>query len=236
MKLYIVPTPIGNLEDITLRAINVLKSVDVVLAEDTRTSGQLLKHLGISKPMHSYHIHNEHQSITRIIERILKGETMALVSDAGTPAVSDPGFLLVRECIKYGITIECLPGPTAFVPALVNSGLPSDRFTFEGFLPHKKGRQTRMQNLVNEDRTMIFYESPHRLIKALQQFAEYFGADRQACVSRELTKIYEENVRGTIQEIITYFSEKTIKGEIVIIVAGKADEKKKSSDYSDDQN
>jgi len=235
MKLYIVPTPIGNLEDITLRAINVLKSVDVVLAEDTRTSGQLLKHLGISKPMHSYHIHNEHQSITRIIERILKGETMALVSDASTPAVSDPGFLLVRECIKYGITIECLPGPTAFVPALVNSGLPSDRFTFEGFLPHKKGRQTRMQNLVNEDRTMIFYESPHRLIKALQQFAEYFGADRQACVSRELTKIYEENVRGTIQEIITYFSEKTIKGEIVIIVAGKADEKKKSSDYSDDQ-
>jgi 16S rRNA (cytidine1402-2'-O)-methyltransferase len=183
--------------------------------------------------MHSYHIHNEHQSITRIIERILKGETMALVSDAGTPAVSDPGFLLVRECIKYGITIECLPGPTAFVPALVNSGLPSDRFTFEGFLPHKKGRQTRMQNLVNEDRTMIFYESPHRLIKALQQFAEYFGVDRQACVSRELTKIYEENVRGTIQEIITYFSEKTIKGEIVIIVAGKADEKKKSSDYSD---
>jgi 16S rRNA (cytidine1402-2'-O)-methyltransferase len=235
MKLYIVPTPIGNLEDITLRAINVLKSVDVVLAEDTRTSGQLLKHLGITKPMHSYHIHNEHQSITRIIERILKGETMALVSDAGTPAVSDPGFLLVRECIKYGITIECLPGPTAFVPALVNSGLPSDRFTFEGFLPHKKGRQTRMQNLVNEDRTMIFYESPHRLIKALQQFAEYFGADRQACVSRELTKIYEENVRGTIQEIITYFSEKNIKGEIVIIVAGKADEKKKSSDYSDDQ-
>lgn len=234
MKLYIVPTPIGNLEDITLRAINVLKSVDVVLAEDTRTSGSLLKHLGISKPMHSYHIHNEHQSITRIIERILKGETMALVSDAGTPAVSDPGFLLVRECIKYGITIECLPGPTAFVPALVNSGLPSDRFTFEGFLPHKKGRQTRLQNLVNEDRTMIFYESPHRLLKALQQFSEYFGADRQACVSRELTKIYEENVRGTVQEIIAYFSEKTVKGEIVIIVAGKADEKKKSVDYSDE--
>lgn len=234
MKLYIVPTPIGNLEDITLRAINVLKSVDVVLAEDTRTSGSLLKHLGISKPMHSYHIHNEHQSITRIIERILKGETMALVSDAGTPAVSDPGFLLVRECIKYGITIECLPGPTAFVPALVNSGLPSDRFTFEGFLPHKKGRQTRLQNLVNEDRTMIFYESPHRLLKALQQFSEYFGADRQACVSRELTKIYEENVRGTVQEIIAYFSEKTVKGEIVIIVAGKADEKKKQVDYSDE--
>lgn len=234
MKLYIVPTPIGNLEDITLRAINVLKSVDVVLAEDTRTSGSLLKHLGISKPMHSYHIHNEHQSITRIIERMLKGETMALVSDAGTPAVSDPGFLLVRECIKYGITIECLPGPTAFVPALVNSGLPSDRFTFEGFLPHKKGRQTRLQNLVNEDRTMIFYESPHRLLKALQQFSEYFGPDRPACVSRELTKIYEENVRGTVQEIIAYFSEKTVKGEIVIIVAGKPDEKKKSSDYGDE--
>ncbi len=234
MKLYIVPTPIGNLEDITLRAINVLKSVDVVLAEDTRTSGSLLKHLGISKPMHSYHIHNEHQSITRIIERMLKGETMALVSDAGTPAVSDPGFLLVRECIKYGVTVECLPGPTAFVPALVNSGLPSDRFTFEGFLPHKKGRQTRLQNLVNEDRTMIFYESPHRLLKALQQFSEYFGPDRQACVSRELTKIYEENVRGTVQEIITYFSEKTVKGEIVIIVGGKPDEKKKSSDYDDE--
>lgn len=234
MKLYIVPTPIGNLEDITLRAINVLKNVDVVLAEDTRTSGSLLKHLGISKPMHSYHIHNEHQSITRIIERMLKGETMALVSDAGTPAVSDPGFLLVRECIKYGVTVECLPGPTAFVPALVNSGLPSDRFTFEGFLPHKKGRQTRLQNLVNEDRTMIFYESPHRLLKALQQFSEYFGPDRQACVSRELTKIYEENVRGTVQEIITYFSEKTVKGEIVIIVGGKPDEKKKSSDYDDE--
>ncbi|MCF2443054.1 16S rRNA (cytidine(1402)-2'-O)-methyltransferase [Dyadobacter sp. CY345] len=234
MKLYIVPTPIGNLEDITLRAINVLKSVDVVLAEDTRTSGSLLKHLGISKPMHSYHIHNEHQSITRIIERMLKGETMALVSDAGTPAVSDPGFLLVRECIKYGVTVECLPGPTAFVPALVNSGLPSDRFTFEGFLPHKKGRQTRLQNLVNEDRTMIFYESPHRLLKALQQFSEYFGPDRQACVSRELTKIYEETVRGTVQEIIAYFSEKTVKGEIVIIVGGKPDEKKKSSDYDDE--
>jgi len=234
MKLYIVPTPIGNLEDITLRAINVLKTVDVVLAEDTRTSGSLLKHLGISKPMHSYHIHNEHQSITRIIERMLKGETMALVSDAGTPAVSDPGFLLVRECIKYGITIECLPGPTAFVPALVNSGLPSDRFTFEGFLPHKKGRQTRLQNLVNEDRTMIFYESPHRLLKALQQFSEYFGPDRQACVSRELTKIYEENVRGTVQEIIAYFSEKTVKGEIVIIVGGKPDEKKKSAGYDDE--
>jgi 16S rRNA (cytidine1402-2'-O)-methyltransferase len=233
MKLYIVPTPIGNLEDITLRAINVLKNVDVVLAEDTRTSGNLLKHLGISKPMHSYHIHNEHQTVTRVVERILKGETMALVSDAGTPAVSDPGFLLVRECIKEGIAVECLPGPTAFVPALVNSGLPSDRFTFEGFLPHKKGRQTRLQNLASEERTMIFYESPHRLVKALQQFVEYFGADRQVSVARELTKIYEENVRGTLEEVIAYFSEKTIKGEIVIILAGKAEEKKKSDKYED---
>ncbi|WP_026630850.1 16S rRNA (cytidine(1402)-2'-O)-methyltransferase [Dyadobacter alkalitolerans] len=233
MKLYIVPTPIGNLEDITLRAINVLKSVDVVLAEDTRTSGSLLKHLGISKPMHSYHIHNEHQTVTRVVERILKGECMALVSDAGTPAVSDPGFLLVRECIKQGIQVECLPGPTAFVPALVNSGLPSDRFTFEGFLPHKKGRQTRLQNLTSEERTMIFYESPHRLIKALQQFVEFFGADRQVSVARELTKIYEENVRGTLEEVIAYFSEKTIKGEIVIILAGKAEEKKKSDKYED---
>ncbi|MCF0060892.1 16S rRNA (cytidine(1402)-2'-O)-methyltransferase [Dyadobacter chenwenxiniae] len=233
MKLYIVPTPIGNLEDITLRAINVLKSVDVVLAEDTRTSGNLLKHLGISKPMHSYHVHNEHQTVTRVVERILKGESMALVSDAGTPAVSDPGFLLVRECIKQGIQVECLPGPTAFVPALVNSGLPSDRFTFEGFLPHKKGRQTRLQNLTSEERTMIFYESPHRLVKALQQFAEFFGADRQVSVARELTKIYEENARGTLEEVIAYFSEKTIKGEIVIVLAGKVEEKKKSDKYED---
>ncbi|WP_031525733.1 16S rRNA (cytidine(1402)-2'-O)-methyltransferase [Dyadobacter crusticola] len=233
MKLYIVPTPIGNLEDITLRAINVLKSVDAVLAEDTRTSGSLLKHLGISKPLHSYHIHNEHQTVTRVVERILKGETMALVSDAGTPAISDPGFLLVRECIRQGVDIECLPGPTAFVPALVNSGLPCDRFTFEGFLPHKKGRQTRLQNLAEEERTMIFYESPHRLVKALQQFIEFFGAERQVCVSRELTKIYEENVKGTLQEVIDYFSPKTIKGEIVIVLAGKPEEKKKSDKYED---
>lgn len=233
MKLYIVPTPIGNLEDITLRAINVLKSVDVVLAEDTRTSGVLLKHLGINKPMHSYHIHNEHHTAARITERILKGETMALVSDAGTPAVSDPGFLLVRECIKEGIVVECLPGPTAFVPALVNSGLPSDRFTFEGFLPHKKGRQTRLQNLVHEERTMIFYESPHRLLKALQQFSEYFGADRQICVSRELSKIYEENVRGTVEEVIAVFSQKPVKGEIVITVAGKVNERKSKEERED---
>lgn len=221
MKLYLVPTPIGNLEDITLRAINILKSVDLILAEDTRTSGHLLKHLEISKPMQSYHIHNEHQTITRLTDRMLKGETMALISDAGTPAISDPGFLLVRECIRQNIPVECLPGPTAFVPALVNSGLPSDRFTFEGFLPHKKGRQTRLKELAEEERTMIFYESPHRLLKSLQQFSEYFGPERQASVSRELTKLFEENVRGTLQEIITYFTEKSIKGEIVIIVAGK---------------
>jgi 16S rRNA (cytidine1402-2'-O)-methyltransferase len=218
----LVPTPIGNLEDITLRAVNILKSVDVVLAEDTRTSGHLLKHLGISKPLQSYHIHNEHQTVQRIVARLLKGETMALVSDAGTPAVSDPGFLLVRECIKNGIDVECLPGPTAFVPALVNSGLPSDRFTFEGFLPHKKGRHTRLTELKEEERTMIFYESPHRLLKSLEQLAEYLGADRQASVSRELTKMFEETVRGTLTEIITYFAEKTIKGEIVIVVAGKS--------------
>lgn len=221
MKLYLVPTPIGNLEDITLRAINVLKSVDVILAEDTRTSGHLLKHLGISKPLQSYHIHNEHQTVQRIVLRLLKGESMALISDAGTPAVSDPGFLLVRECIKNGIAVECLPGPTAFVPALVNSGLPSDRFTFEGFLPHKKGRHTRLTELKEEERTMVFYESPHRLLKSLEQFAEYFGAERQASVSRELTKMFEETVRGTLTEIITYFAEKTIKGEIVIVVSGK---------------
>ena len=221
MKLYLVPTPIGNLEDITLRAINVLKTVDVVLAEDTRTSGYLLKHLGIGKPMQSYHIHNEHQTITRLTERLLKGETMALISDAGTPAISDPGFLLVRECIKLGIAVECLPGPTAFVPALVNSGLPADRFTFEGFLPHKKGRQTRLKELTEETRTMIFYESPHRLLKSLEQFSEHFGDGRPASVSRELTKLYEENVRGTLREIIAYFAEKTVKGEIVIVVGGK---------------
>ncbi len=234
MKLYIVPTPIGNLEDITLRAINVLKSVDVVLAEDTRTSGNLLKHLGISKPLQSYHIHNEHQPVPRGVGLIRKGETMALVSDAGTPAVSDPGFLLVRACIREGLPVECLPGPTAFVPALVNSGLPSDRFTFEGFLPHKKGRQTRLQNLASEERTMIFYESPHRLVKALQQFAEHFGADRQVCVSRELSKMFEENVRGTVTEVIAHFGEKAVKGEIVIVVAGKADEKRKSDEEDED--
>lgn len=221
MKLYLVPTPIGNLEDITLRAVTILKSVDAVLAEDTRTSGVLLKHLAISKPLYSYHIFNEHQTVRRLVAQLKEGKTLALVSDAGTPAISDPGFLLVRECIKNDIPVECLPGPTAFVPALVASGLPADRFTFEGFLPHKKGRQTRLQELADEERTMIFYESPHRLLKTLEQFAEVFGPDRPASVSRELTKLYEETIRGTIREIITYFGEKTIKGEIVVCVGGK---------------
>ena len=221
MKLYLVPTPIGNLDDITLRAIKVLKAADTILAEDTRTSGILLKHLGISKPLQSYHIFNEHQAVQKLVQRLLKGEILALVSDAGTPAISDPGFLLVRECLKQGIDIECLPGPTAFVPALVNSGLPSDRFTFEGFLPHKKGRQTRLIELQAETRTMIFYESPHRLLKSLTQFAEYFGPDRQAAVARELTKIYEETVRGTLTELTTYYTAKGVKGEIVLVVAGK---------------
>ncbi|GAA4420117.1 16S rRNA (cytidine(1402)-2'-O)-methyltransferase [Nibrella viscosa] len=227
MKLYLVPTPIGNLEDITLRAINILKEADAILAEDTRTSGVLLKHLGISKPLHSYHIFNEHQTVQRIVNQIKSGKTIALVSDAGTPAISDPGFLLVRECLRNEIPVECLPGPTAFVPALVNSGLPADRFTFEGFLPHKKGRQTRLQELAQEERTMIFYESPHRLLKTLEQFAQYFGSDRLASVSRELTKVYEETVRGTLPEIIAYFAEKTIKGELVIVVQGKEPEKGK---------
>ncbi|WP_138993773.1 16S rRNA (cytidine(1402)-2'-O)-methyltransferase [Larkinella sp. C7] len=221
MKLYLVPTPIGNLDDITLRAVNILKSVDAILAEDTRTSGFLLKHLQISKPLHSYHIFNEHQTVQRVIAQLKTGKTLALVSDAGTPAISDPGFLLVRECIKHEIPVECLPGPTAFVPALVNSGLPADRFTFEGFLPHKKGRQTRLSELAEETRTMVFYESPHRLVKSLTQFAEVFGPDRPASVSRELTKLFEETVRGSLQEIITYFAEKTIKGELVIVVQGK---------------
>lgn len=236
MKLYLIPTPIGNLEDITLRAINILRDVDAILAEDTRTSGVLLKHLGISKPLYSYHIFNEHQTVQRIVAQLKSGKTIALVSDAGTPAISDPGFLLVRECLKNEIPVECLPGPTAFVPALVNSGLPADRFTFEGFLPHKKGRQTRLQELAREERTMIFYESPHRLLKSLEQFTQYFGSDRPASVSRELTKLFEETVRGTLQEIIAYFAEKTIKGEIVIVVQGKEPEKgKRRRDYDTDE-
>lgn len=219
-KLYLVPTPIGNLEDITLRAIRILKEVDGILAEDTRTSGNLLRHLEISKPMTAFHIRNEHLVVERIAERIQAGETLALVTDAGTPAISDPGFLLVRECVKRGIEVECLPGPTAFVPALVNSGLPAEKFIFEGFLPHKKGRQTKLQAVANYPYTTILYESPFRLLKTLQQLAEVCGSERRVCVSRELTKIYEENARGTLAEVIEHFSKKEIKGEIVIVLEG----------------
>lgn len=221
IHLYLVPTPIGNLKDITLRAIEVLKSVDVILAEDTRTTGKLLKHLEINRPLQSYHIFNEHKTVEKLVERMIKGEVMALCSDAGTPGISDPGFLLVRAAKGAGLEVNCLPGATAFVPALVNSGLPNDRFTFEGFLPHKKGRQTRIQALLEEPRTMIFYESPHRLMKTLQQLAEAFGEERMASVSRELTKVFEENVRGTLAELISYYQEYPIKGEIVLVVEGK---------------
>lgn len=220
MKLYIVPTPIGNLEDITLRAIRVLKEVDLILAEDTRKSGILLKHLNIDKKMFAHHQHNEHKTVTMIAERIASGEKIALITDAGTPGISDPGFLLIRECIAQGIEVECLPGATAFVPALVNSGLPSDAFCFEGFLPQKKGRQTKIKSLINEPRTIILYESPHRLIKALEQLIEFFGPSRNASVSRELTKMFEENKRGTLQELLDYFKTKTIKGEIVMVIEG----------------
>jgi 16S rRNA (cytidine1402-2'-O)-methyltransferase len=219
-RLYLVPTPIGNLEDITLRAIRILKEVDTVLAEDTRTSGKLLHHLGIDKRMHSHHLHNEHKAVAHLIERLAKGEKMALVSDAGTPGISDPGFLLVRECLRHDIRIECLPGPTAFVPALLKSGFSAERFTFEGFLPQKKGRQTRLQQLATEERTMIFYESPHRLIKTLSQFSEYFGADRQVSVSRELTKMFEETITGPLSEVLELFNQKAIKGEFVLVVEG----------------
>ena len=218
--LFIVPTPIGNLADITLRALDVLKSVDVILAEDTRTSGVLLKHYGISKPLQSFHNFNEHKVLSTLVTRMEKGEKMALVSDAGTPGISDPGFLIIRACLQAGLAVECLPGPTAFVPALVKSGLPCDRFVFEGFLPHKKGRQTAFKNLATEQRTMIFYESPHRLVKALEQFKEYFGGDRPMSVSRELTKKFEETVNGTVDEVLAHFQSKEVKGEIVIVVGG----------------
>ena len=236
MKLYIVPTPIGNLEDITLRAIRILKEVDIILAEDTRTSGNLLRHLGIEKRLYAHHQHNEHKTVAMIAEKIAAGEKVALITDAGTPAISDPGFLLVRECIAKGVEVECLPGPTAFVPALVNSGLPADTFCFEGFLPQKKGRQTKIKSLLNEHRTMIFYESPHRLVKALEQFAEHFGPDRRASVSRELTKMYEENKRGTLQELADYFKAKTVKGEIVIVLEGCAKGKKMIPDEEFNEN
>ncbi|MEO6819885.1 MAG: 16S rRNA (cytidine(1402)-2'-O)-methyltransferase [Ginsengibacter sp.] len=219
--LYLVPSPIGNLADITFRAVDVLKKVDLILAEDTRTSAKLLRHYGIEKPTTSYHQHNEHKITEHLCGQLLSGKTMALITDAGTPGVSDPAFLLVRECIKNNIKVECLPGATAFVPALVNSGLPMNSFCFEGFLPLKKGRQTFLKRMSLEERTMVFYESPMRLPRTLKDFIEYFGADRQCCVSRELTKMFEENKRGTLQEVYDHFTAKTVKGEIVIVVDGK---------------
>ena len=220
-KLYIVPTPIGNLEDMTFRAVSVLKNADVILAEDTRTSGKLLKHFEIDTPMQSHHMHNEHKTVERLVQRLKAGETIALISDAGTPAISDPGFLLTRACVANDIEVDCLPGATAFVPALVNSGLPNDKFVFEGFLPVKKGRQSRLIVLAEEPRTMLFYESPHKIIKTLTQFGEFFGADRQVSVSRELTKLYEETIRGTVKELLVHFENKPPKGEFVIVVEGK---------------
>jgi 16S rRNA (cytidine1402-2'-O)-methyltransferase len=219
-KLYLVPTPIGNLGDITLRAIEILSEVDLILAEDTRKSGFLLKHLQISKPIHSHHKFNEHRTIESLVQRLLGGTSIALISDAGTPGISDPGFLLVRACIKEGIRVETLPGPTAFVPALVNSGLPCEKFVFEGFLPQKKGRQKRLSELAAETRTMVLYESPYRLVKTLSQMAEHFGLERKGSVSRELTKIHEETVRGTLEELAQHYSQGTVKGEIVIVVEG----------------
>lgn len=220
-KLYLVPTPIGNLKDMTFRAIEVLKEVDLILAEDTRTSGKLLKHFEIGTQMHSHHMHNEHKTTEGIVQRIKAGETVALISDAGTPAISDPGFLLTRACVEAGIEVDCLPGATAFVPALVNSGLPNDKFVFEGFLPVKKGRQTRLQILAEETRTIIFYESPHKLIKSLGQFKEFFGEDRRVSVSRELSKLHEETIRGTVTEVLAHFEAKPPKGEMVVVLAGK---------------
>nr|WP_315172872.1 16S rRNA (cytidine(1402)-2'-O)-methyltransferase [uncultured Flavobacterium sp.] len=220
-KLYIVPTPIGNLEDMTFRAIRILKEADLILAEDTRTSGKLLKHFEISTHMHSHHMHNEHKTIENIISRLQGGETIALISDAGTPAISDPGFLITRACIENGIAVECLPGATAFVPALVNSGLPNDKFVFEGFLPDKKGRQTRYLALAEETRTIILYVSPHKLVKTLSEFVTYFGEDRPVCVSRELSKMHEENVRGTVKEVLAHFEKTAPRGEIVVVLGGK---------------
>lgn len=220
-KLYLVPTPIGNLEDMTFRAIRVLQEVDFILAEDTRNSGKLLKHFEITTQMHSHHMHNEHKTVENIVRRIQAGETFALISDAGTPAISDPGFLLVRACVEAGIEVDCLPGATAFVPALVNSGFPNDKFVFEGFLPVKKGRQTRLLALAEETRTIIFYESPHKLIKTLAHFAEYFGPDRNISVSREITKLHEETIRGAVTEVLEHYTRKPPKGEIVIVVSGK---------------
>lgn len=219
--LYIVPSPIGNLSDMTFRAVEVLKSVDLIMAEDTRTSSVLLNHYGIQKPVTPYHQHNEHKIVSHLVSQLAEGKTMAMLTDAGTPGISDPAFLLVRACVENDIRVECLPGATAFVPALVNSGLPMNRFCFEGFLPLKKGRQTLLKKLADEERTMVFYESPMRLVKTLAQFIEYFGAERKCCVSRELTKKFEENKRGALQDVHDYFNEKGVKGEIVIVVEGK---------------
>lgn len=223
-KLYVVPTPVGNMEDMTFRAIKVLKEVDLILAEDTRTSSVLLHHYEIKNALLSHHKFNEHQQVQRVVDRILGGETVALISDAGTPGISDPGFLLVRECVKNGIEVQTLPGATAFVPALVSSGLPCDKFCFEGFLPQKKGRQKRLGELKEEARTMIFYESPYRIVKTLQQFAEVFGEDRQVSVCREISKIHEESVRGTVAEVLQHFTETEPKGEFVMVLAGKSDD------------
>ncbi len=223
-SLFLVPTPIGNLGDITIRGLEVLKQVDTILAEDTRTSGTLLRHYEISKPLQSFHIFNEHKTLTGLIQRMQGGETMALISDAGTPGISDPGFLLVRECLKAGLKIETLPGATALIPALVNSGFPTDRFVFEGFLPHKKGKQTTLKRLAEEERTIIVYESPHRLVKTLEQMIEFFGEDRLVSVSRELTKLYEETFTGRLIEVLTHFKSKEVKGEIVLVIDGKKEE------------
>ena len=220
-KLYLVPTPIGNLDDMTFRAVKVLQEADMILAEDTRNSGKLLKHFEISTPMQSHHMHNEHKTVDHWVKRIQAGETVALISDAGTPAISDPGFLLTRACVENGIEVDCLPGATAFVPALVNSGLPNDRFIFEGFLPEKKGRQTRYLQLAEETRTMIVYVSPHKLVKTLGEFVQYFGADRPVSISREITKLHEETIRGTAEEVLKHYEAKPPKGEIVAVVGGK---------------
>lgn len=220
-KLFLVPTPIGNLEDMTFRAIRILKEVDYILAEDTRNSGKLLKHFEINTPMNSHHMHNEHRTVEKIVQRIQAGESFALISDAGTPAISDPGFLLTRACVEAGVEVDCLPGATAFVPALVNSGFPNDKFVFEGFLPVKKGRQTRLQLLADEERTIIFYESPHKLLKTLSQLVEFFGEDRAVSVSREISKLHEETVRGTATQVLQHYTSKPPKGEIVLVVSGK---------------
>lgn len=220
-RLYLVPTPIGNLQDITLRALEVLREVDTILAEDTRTSSKLLRHYNIENSVESFHAFNEHKKLTSLMERLKQGETMALISDAGTPAISDPGFLLVRACHENQIPVECLPGPTALIPALVNSALPSDRFVFEGFLPPKKGRRARLESLRDETKTVILYESPHRLIKTLEQLSEVLGSDRKASVSRELTKIHQETINGSLEELINYYKNNTLKGELVIVIAGK---------------